>query len=269
MRRLVIIAWALLLPLRMHAAELTAAELSALPSADVVFLGEVHDNPSTHQNQARAIRALRPRALVFEMLTPDQARRVTPKNRRDETRLQAVLNWNATGWPDFSNYYQLFAAAPNALVFGADVARKRIKAAVHQDAARAFGKDAATFGLNRPLAADQQAAREDLQMTAHCNALPKNLLPGMVEAQRLRDASLARAALEAFEKTGGPVVVVTGNGHARNDWGAPVLIHRVSPDVSVLSVGQFESPPEKPIPFDYVVLVPPFDRPDPCAAFKS
>ena len=34
-------------------------------------IGEVHDNPHHHRNQARAVAALKPGAIVFEMLTPE------------------------------------------------------------------------------------------------------------------------------------------------------------------------------------------------------
>jgi hypothetical protein len=87
-----------------------------------------------------------------------------------------------------------------------------------------FPGDAARFGLTEALDPDEQAAREAEQQEAHCNALPEEILPGFVEAQRLRDAALAEAALAALADTGGPVVVVTGNGHARADWGVPALL---------------------------------------------
>lgn len=66
----------------------------------------------------------------------------------------------------------------------------------------------------------------------------------MVDIQRLRDAMLADAALEAVTQTGGPVIVITGTGHARNDWGAPYMLTQAQPDLRVLSVGQFELTPE-------------------------
>ena len=44
-----------------------------LGDADVVFLGEVHDNPEHHLRQAEYLAALAPGAVVWEMLSPDQA----------------------------------------------------------------------------------------------------------------------------------------------------------------------------------------------------
>ncbi|MDF0603033.1 hypothetical protein P1J78_19995, partial [Psychromarinibacter sp. C21-152] len=39
------------------AEEIGPAGLSDLPAADVVILGEIHDNPVHHRNQARAVAA--------------------------------------------------------------------------------------------------------------------------------------------------------------------------------------------------------------------
>ena len=50
----------------------------------------------------------------------------------------------------------------------------------------------------------EQAAREAEQMAAHCDALPEDILPGFVEAQRLRDAALAEDVLShSFEHNSG------------------------------------------------------------------
>ena len=242
-------------------------EVATLPSADVIFLGEVHDNPAHHEVQARAIEAIAPAALVFEMLTDEQADAM-PAQLLPEAELNEVLGWDGTGWPDFALYYPLFEAAPTAQVFGAALPREAARAAMGQDADQVFTGDAARFGLMAPLPEDQQAAREDLQAKAHCDALPEEMLTGMVAIQRLRDAMLAEAALRAFEQTGGPVVVITGTGHARTDWGAPYLLEQAAPEVTLLSVGQFEIAPEDAPPFDYWVVTDPHPRPDPCEMFQ-
>jgi uncharacterized iron-regulated protein len=95
------------------------------------------------------------------------------------------------------------------------------------------------------------------------------MLPGMVEAQRLRDARFAQTALRALEETGGPVAVITGNGHARTDRGMPRALARLAPGVDVLSLGQLESRPAAPPPFDVWRVTEPAERPDPCAAFDD
>ncbi len=249
------------------AGEIGPDELTTLPRADVVFLGEVHDNPAHHDNQARAIRSIAPAALVFEMLTPERAARV-PSPLPDMPGLEALLDWDASGWPDFAMYYPLFAAAPDARIFGAELPREQARAALSDGVEAHFPADPARFGLDAPLPDDEQAAREGLQDDAHCNALPPEMLPGMVAIQRLRDAMLAEAALRAHRDTGGPVVVITGTGHTRTDWGAPAALALAAPELSLLSVGQYEGPLDASPPNDLWLVTDPHPRPDPCAAFQ-
>ncbi len=251
-----------------QASEISSAELDRLPQAQVYLLGEVHDNPVHHENQARAVAALEPTALVFEMLTPEQAARVTPETRPDADTLGEALEWDASGWPEFAMYFPIFEAAPDAGIFGAAVPREAARAAMERPLSESFGADAARFGLDQPLLEADQQDREATQAAAHCDMLPDEMLPGMVAIQRLRDAMLARAALEALEATGGPVAVITGTGHVRTDQGVPLKLSRAAPAVDVLALGQLEAAPDDAPPFDLWIVTDPVDRPDPCEAFR-
>lgn len=193
---------------------------------------------------------------------------ITPDIRNDPDAIAHATDWTESGWPDFGMYYRIFSAAPEAAIFGGDVARDQVRRAVSDGAAEVFGAGASLFGLDAALPKDQKLARVKLQAEAHCDALPVDLLPGMVEAQRLRDAALARAAIAAIEETGGPIVVITGNGHARTDWGVPAMLAIARPDLIVKSLGQFEVPPDGDIPYDAWAVSDPVDRPDPCEAFR-
>lgn len=259
----------LFLCVSVDAAEIDSSELATLPDADVVILGEVHDNPAHHVNQAMAVAGLRPAALVFEMFGPDAALAATAAVRTAPGPLQDALRWNELGWPEFGMYYPIFAAAPEAALFGGAIPRDEVRRAVRDGAASVLGGSAPLFGLDGPLDEPEQGDREAGQMAAHCDALPEDILPGMVEAQRLRDAGLARAILAALAETGGPVAVITGNGHARRDWGIPRMLSRAAPDISVVTVAQFEAPPEPDPPFDLWVVTEPAPREDPCAVFRD
>src|SRR4051794_8681519 len=86
--------------------------------ADIVVLGEIHDNPDHHRNQAEIVAALQPAALVFEMIP--QAREDEVNTLRSEgaspDAIAKALDWTASGWPDFSFYAPILEAAPKARI---------------------------------------------------------------------------------------------------------------------------------------------------------
>ncbi|MBN2629339.1 MAG: ChaN family lipoprotein [Rhodobacteraceae bacterium] len=248
-------------------AEAMAPEaFDAIPKADVVVLGEVHDNPLHHMNQARAVFSLAPKAVVWEMLSAEAAEKV-PADLGDRDGVARILGWANSGWPDFSLYYPVFVAARDARHYGAEVPRALARQSV-TDGALAVMPGGEVFGLAKALPAEEQTAREAEQMEAHCNAMPPSLLPGMVQAQRLRDAYLAQAVMKALDEVGPPVAVITGSGHARKDWGVPSILAQAAPDVSVLSVGQMENAAPDDPPFDLWIVTEAAPREDPCLGLR-
>jgi uncharacterized iron-regulated protein len=230
---------------------------------DVVVLGEVHDNPAHHAEQARIVAEIGPRAMVWEMMTPEGAARLAGVDLSEAAAVAEALDWAARGWPDFGMYHAVMLAAPGTVHLGAEWARADVTRAMEEGAAAVIGGG---WGLG-PLAAEDQAAREAEQAEAHCGALPAEMLAGMVEVQRLRDAGMARAAVAALDAQGGPVVVITGTGHARADVGVPAAIRAERPEVSVWALGQMEADPGPGAPFDAVRVTAPVARPDPCVVF--
>jgi len=73
---------------------------------------------------------------------------------------------------------------------------------------------------------------------------------------------------QADATTGGPVIVITGKGHARRDSGGPVVLRVAVADLSVLSIGQLDADPASPAPHDHRIVTAPHRRDDPCAAFQ-
>jgi len=242
-----------------------AAEIpQAARDAQIVVLGEQHDNPAHHVRQAEWVTALAPAALVFEMLTAPQAAGITVP-WTDQADLDAMTGWSQTDWPSFDMYYPIFEAAPAARIYGAGLTRGMLMQQLQTpltDHPRA-----ALYGLDVPAPPDEQAAREALQARAHCDALPEEVLPMMVDAQRLRDLELADVALQALRDTGGPVVVITGNGHARGDWGMPALLAHAAPDVALFALAQGEEGSAVSGGFALTLDAAAPVRGDPCAAF--
>ncbi|UOA15537.1 ChaN family lipoprotein [Sulfitobacter dubius] len=238
-----------------------AMSAGADPSADIVILGEVHDNSHAHLEQAAAVEALRPTAVVFEMLTAEEAAKA------DADRSQIAQAWRASGWQDFKIYAPIFDALGAARIIGAAAPREAVRSVFNDGPAALFGPEAVRFGLDQPLPEDQQAARVEGQFAAHCNAMPREMMGGMVAVQRYRDATFARAALDALATYGAPVAVIVGNGHARTDWGIPALIAQAAPEVTTHAIGFVEAAGDTP--FDETHLIPPVAREDPCKSLTK
>lgn len=272
-RKVAIFACAWLLPLVTSA----ASTLVVLPeieqiieNSDVVIIGETHDNSSHHDKQAAIVSRVGPKAVVWEMLDKEAADALRSQAIMDQGRTDAIIGWSASGWPSFDMYFPIFEAAGDAVHYGANVSRDASMQALQSGPRQVLGDGNAAdqLGLTKPLPADEQATREAAQLAAHCDALPVEWLPRMVQIQRLRDAKLAQATLTALGETGGPVVVITGNGHARRDWGMSRYIQFVAPDVAIFTIGQSENGALAGT-FDWIIDSPAPERSDPCDAFKK
>ncbi len=242
-------------PLLAAASALWAGAVAAqgLPDADIYIIGELHDNPTHHEVQADLVGQIGPTSVVFEQLTDEQADRVAPDTPRDAGTLNTLLDWEDSGWPDIAMYAPIMGAS-DAVIVGA---------------AGAPG-DLSAYGLDEPLPPEQQAAREALQADAHCGKLPEDILPDFVARQRAIDAQFAARTIGALDRYGGPVVLITGNGHARKDWGVPAAIARVRQDLRVFTIVQGEAghfPPGGDMVLGLDTPAVP-NRPDPCDAFR-
>ncbi|WP_299745961.1 ChaN family lipoprotein [uncultured Tateyamaria sp.] len=234
-------------------------------SGEVLIMGEVHDNPQHHAEQANAVRIIQPKAVVFEMLTPEEAQALAEVPRDPDAMRDAT---GSVQWSNIADYADVLAASP--VIVGAALSREDMRAAFSSGAAEVFGAEAESYGLTQPLAEEEQAIRELNQFDAHCEAMPQEMMGGMVEAQRLRDAAFARSVIEALDTYGSPVVLITGNGHARMDWGVPAYLMRARPTFDVTSIGQGErqEPPDGLFSWTLNGAASP-DRDDPCAVFKQ
>ncbi|MEL7466358.1 MAG: ChaN family lipoprotein [Pseudomonadota bacterium] len=240
-----------------------------LKAADIALLGERHDNPIHHEWQARLTADLAPAGLAFEMV-PQDLEDYANAARLNGDDLEEALEWEARGWPDFAMYLPIFEAAPEAWVAGGGVAPDVLRLSVKEGAAVAWPEGAERYGLNERLPEEVMKAMIKEQDVAHCGALPTGMLPGMVEAQQLRDAAFADAVIRLIEDDHAPVALITGNGHARTDRGVPLYLNRAAPERTALAVGMIEVAADGSFheaPYDFAIYTEPFDRGDPCEAF--
>lgn len=143
-------------------------------SGDVLIMGELHDNPQHHAEQARAVQIIQPKAVVFEMLTPEEAQSLADVPRDPDAMRGAT---ESVQWSNIADYADILAASP--VIVGAALSREQMRAAFGSGAAEVFGTGADIYGLTYPLPEEEQSIRELNQFNAHCEAMPLEMMGGM------------------------------------------------------------------------------------------
>ncbi len=251
------------------------ALVARLRTADVVVLGETHDNPHHHVNQAWITAALGADALVAEMVQAAAEAEIAAhlKAGGDAAGIGPLIGWEKAGWPDWDLYRPIFEALrPGAAIFGAAMPRDQARRVMNEPASAILDDARFTQILDHPLAEDLQHELEREMVDNHCGHLPDEMAPMIVSAQRLRDASLAAAVLRARQSGARKIVVIAGNGHARRDRGFPAMLAEIAPKLRVVVLGQFEEGDPAPVvgaPYDFVWTTLRHERPDPCEELRK
>jgi uncharacterized iron-regulated protein len=265
--------------------------------AELLLLGEVHDNPAHHRLRSQLILALAAAkggpqttrtGLVFEHIRTDQhlalvafraADRQRPRGVRD---LMDALSWAASGWPAAAMFEPLFAAALDLEwpIIPGNLPRNEIRNVARSGLGAVPSDDVARLGLDQPLPSPLQTALLDELEASHCGLMPRSAFAGMADAQRYRDAVMARALVDAADAHG-RAILLAGNGHVRSDRGVPWHLARMAPErrrvvVSYVEVAAgrndpatyMERGPDSGPTADYVVLTARADRADPCTEVR-
>jgi uncharacterized iron-regulated protein len=266
-----------------------AALTAAVAGADLVLLGETHDNADHHLIQARLVRAIgaagKHPALAFEMIDSDlQAAVAAAQARapRDPDAIARAVDWQHSGWYDFSLYRPVFAAGMDAgmPIVAANLPHSVAKGvAMHGDRALPDGLRT-QLARYEPLPPEVVSSLRAEMRASHCDApLPEPFLDKLSLAQRARDAEMADRMRQGATPSG--AVLVTGAGHARRDRGVPMYLARDAPGKRIVSIGLFEVSASKrepaqyaaefgsAVPFDLVVFTPGQAREDPCENLRG
>ena len=220
-----------------------AALLGQLQQADLVLLGEQHDNPVHHRLRGELLAELGPRATVVAEHLPS-GRSLTGTGSTEPTALLADLQqagFEPQAW-DWPLHQPLFAPLRQAgiALYGGD-----IEAAVARRIARegesAVPAALATLLSAAPLSSAAQARLDAELQQGHCGQLPAARLPAMRWAQRARDASLWQALAAQQAHGAHPAVLVAGNGHVQTDTGVPTLAAAWAPQAKLVTVVFVES----------------------------
>jgi len=254
--------------------------------ADAVLLGETHDNPDHHALQAWMLRKVmeggkRP-LVAFEMFDSSQQAKLEQHladNPLDAAGLGAAVAWEKSGWPAWDQYRPIAEAA---LLGRAPLAPANLARADLRKLAKGEIPDSLShLGLDKPLPPELRQAMENEIKEGHCGMLPSNMLPGMVQVQRARDAVMARAVADGLAAQGS-AVLIAGAGHTRADRGVPVHLADLAPSKQTLALAFLEVREEETepaaygqlfdaakVPFDAVWFTPRAQREDQCEGLKK
>lgn len=236
-----------------------------------VILGETHDNPVHHRLQRSALEAIAARggrrALAMEQFDSEHQAAIDAAQGRgaDAESLADAGRFDRKGW-GWAMYRPLveFAVTQGWPLVAANLSRGE---------ARAIVAEPARSGLPPPEPALRAALERDL-IEGHCGHRPdEKRLAGMVEAQRARDALMARRL--GAEPSG--TVLIAGNGHARKDVGVPHYLKGDAPiSIGLVEVESAQLEPRHYLTgfatqasFDYLWFTPRFERRDPCAGMTA
>ena len=255
----------------MHARRFVGADIvrSAARGADVVLLGETHDNLEHHRLQRELLTEIlatgRRPALVMEQFdrefqAPLDAARSSPQ-RNPDTVLDAG-HFDRRSW-QLDGYRPLIALA---LDFDLPI----VAANLSRNEAREIVRDPARATLPPVDKRVEQALAADIERS-HCGEkAPPAILAGMVAAQRARDLAMAQALMR-HERRG--AVLVAGVGHARADRGVPLYLEKRPLVIAFIELDEDKKDPDDYLDaefatrasFDYLWFTSRADRQDPCA----
>ncbi|MCB1887490.1 MAG: ChaN family lipoprotein [Rhodocyclaceae bacterium] len=257
------------------------AALERMSAADVVLLGEVHDNPIHHRLQLKVLQQLsqaRRLALAMEQFDSEHQAALTAAQADPDATAETLadagqLSREGWGWPLYQPLVSE-AVARGLPVIGINLSRPEARQ-VARDGFDAMPAGAGRDAVERHWNPERQKTMEGLITDGHCGQVDARMLGMIVQAQRARDAVMA-ARIAPYADRG--VVAILGGGHARVDLAVPAYLGTLAPGRRVLSVGMIEVregadsaadyPAVRDRLYDLVWFTPRFERPDPCEALS-
>ena len=248
--------------------------IAATHNADIILLGEIHDNVFQHRVRADLISKIQSKefAIVSEHLVFGSE--ITYSGSLLEDLETIGFNKKAWSWPTHEVLYKKFEEL-SLPVFGGNLSEKDINSIY---AGRGFSQSDTLVPIVKRSALDSQSKGKLLNdlVVGHCGVVEESLLSFMYKVQRYRDASMAYIASKVA-----PAIVIAGNGHVRRDYGVPQIIKKMNPNSNVISIAFLETDKLsemtdnlikkffKDEDTDYIWLTEPVSRVDPCEKLRG
>ena len=238
-----------------------------LKSADIVLLGELHDNKLHHEVRGRLIaRFADRRTVVSEHLpAPNQ---VTFQSEIKTDLVAAGFDAEGWDWPIHQSLYEQIKNKGLNIV-GGNLPKEEARRMFLQGVSSLPERMAQTYTQSRLDETAERKLDHDL-VEGHCGKLPEKYLLRMRFAQRMTDLSLTHNLLDRQ-----PSLLIAGNGHVRRDYGVPQMLASVAPQLNVLTVGFLEQGGSTQDllqsvsgQYDFIWITERAERKDPCENFK-
>ena len=252
-----------------------------LAGAGYVLLGEHHDNISHHKNQALIIDFLatmhRTTSVAFEMIDDIQGNHIKGRQTTSPDKLTDLLNHFDTGW-EYDNYRPVFDSVIRAGfgIYPANIEINKLRNIIMQGNADVPAETSQILS-STPLAPELEIQMQKDIIKSHCDMLSMEQALPMVQAQRIRDATMASSLLNSSSDLR---ILIAGNGHVRRDSGVPVYILAQDKSAAIVSIGMIETAEGKnnisayekdwdgdELPFNYAWFTARAYRDDPCIEF--
>jgi len=263
-------------PIRLIALSwLTLTGISASAQSSIYLLGEVHDNPKTHSERLGFIQTLvterfRP-AIAMEQFDRESQVALNEAMTSCKSADCVIKKAGAKGW-EWSYYKPIIEIAIRLRlpIIAANVSSKDTMKIVRDGFGSALSAETLhEFKLDMPLENEVFEKQKTAIDDGHCHMLPKSAFKGMVDAQVARDVWMAKMVRD---NSSHGLILIAGNGHIRKDVGVYYWLsdeERARTQViafTEIDAGAVMAP--KGTPYDKNFRVEPFDRGDPCEAFK-
>ncbi|WP_159098524.1 ChaN family lipoprotein [Thiorhodospira sibirica] len=251
-----------------------------------ILLGEVHGNPVHHARQLEVLQWLRASGqtptVAFEIFDQTDQAAMTQfieTGSGDAAALGQQLDMEARGWP-FASYQPLvqYALDEGLPILAVNLSRAQAQRVAREGPDGLESVPVRQLLQQHPLATEVQEALYAHIFAAHCEYLPKAHVPAVALAQQARDATIAWFLQQA--SSSGPVVLISGAGHVRKDYGVPFYLQALDPEHAPLSVGFIEIHSERSTleaylhgpegaPYDVLWFSARTSPEDPCVAFRE
>ncbi len=237
--------------------------INRIASRDLIFIGEVHDNPEHHLIQVQILQALvdrfGPVTIAMEFFQKPQQPSLDRylQGELTESEFLREVNWKG-GWGFDYHFYRplMLLARKNALGILAINAPHDVVRKVARHGLRSLGTDERNK-LAKDIDLNNEAHRDYLRKVyeQHDHRELKRF-DYFYEAQCVWEATMAQNLAEYLRENRTKLVVLTGNGHIVNKFGIPGRTIRRLPVsmVTILPYPLNESEAIKKETADYVWL---------------